>query len=294
MLGPLHRAISSWSNLQEVLGSYEKLKELFSQLEQTPSRLELPPPEGRLNVEQISYAVPGQVLLQGVSFELQAGEFLGIIGPMAAGKTTLARLLTGVVLPSAGKIRLDGADMHIWDQTNLGRYLGYLPQEVELFPGTIKENIARLAEYPDEGQLTAAVRRAGLEGIVERLPEGLETVIEDRGGNLPGGLRQRVGLARAMYGDPRLVILDEPDANLDRDGRRALQLTLRELRESGVTVVMVTHRVSLLQEADKILVLKQGRVAIYGPASSVWAKLTPGAENSRRLSPPSTNLPEGN
>ena len=274
MMGPAHQAISGWNSLQEVLLSYGRLKELLAELDRSPPRMELPPPEGRLTAEQLSYAVPGQILLQGVSFDLNPGEFLGIIGPMAAGKTTLARLLTGVVSPQGGKVRLDGADMHIWDQSNLGPHLGYLPQEVELFPGTIGENITRMAA-PDREQLEAALRRSGLEETVKRLPDGLETVIEERGGNLPGGLRQRIGLARALYGSPRLVILDEPDANLDEDGRRCLILALDELKRLKSTVVMVTHRVSLLKQADKILVLTQGRPVLYGPAAEVWAKLTP-------------------
>ncbi|GAB6060727.1 type I secretion system permease/ATPase [Desulfonatronum parangueonense] len=269
---PLHQAMSNWTNLQEARQAYDNLKELLAASAQQAERMELPPPKGALSTEQLVFALPGQAILRGISISLNPGEFLGVIGPMAAGKTTLARLLTGVIKPTSGSIRLDGADMYNWDQTRLGAFLGYLPQEVELFPGTISENIARMAE-PDEAYLARAANMSGIESVLATQPHGLDTMIAEGGANLPGGLRQRIGLARALYGDPSLIILDEPDANLDEAGRTALLNALAELKRRQVTVVMVTHRVSLITRSDKLLVLQQGVPIHYGVTSEVLAKL---------------------
>ncbi|WP_084604614.1 type I secretion system permease/ATPase [Desulfonatronum thioautotrophicum] len=269
---PLHQAISNWTNLQEARQAYGNLKELLALSAEQAERMELPPPKGALDLEQLVFALPGQSILRGVSLSLEPGEFLGVIGPMAAGKTTLARLLTGVIRPTSGTIRLDGADMYNWDQTRLGKFLGYLPQEVELFPGTISENISRMAE-PDPEFLDRAAAMSGLDSALLGQPDGLDTVIAEGGANLPGGLRQRIGLARALYGNPRLIILDEPDANLDQAGRDALLAALAELKRRQVTVVMVTHRVSLIVRSDKLLVLQQGAPVQYGPTQDVLAKL---------------------
>lgn len=271
-INPLHQAMSNWTNFQDARRAYDNLKDLLAASSEQAERMELPPPKGALTLEQLVFALPGQAILRGVSISLNPGEFLGIIGPMAAGKTTLARLLTGVIKPTSGTIRLDGADMYNWDQTRLGRYLGYLPQEVELFPGTIRENIARMAE-PDEESLARAASMADLESTLATQPQGLDTMIAEGGANLPGGLRQRIGLARALYGGPRLIILDEPDANLDHEGRTALMAALAELKRRQVTVVMVTHRVSLISRSDKLLVLQQGVPVQYGPTQDVLAKL---------------------
>lgn len=269
---PLHQAMSNWTNLQEARRAYGDLKDVLAAADQDVPRLPLPAPEGALSLEQVVFALPGQAILRGVSLSLEPGEFLGVIGPMAAGKTTLARLLTGVIRPSSGTIRLDGADMFSWEQTRLGRYLGYLPQEVELFPGTVRENIARMGQ-PEEAALADACALAGLDQVVQTLPQGLDTMLEDGGSNLPGGLRQRIGLARALYGAPRVVILDEPDSNLDEQGVAALTSALAELKGRRITVVMITHRVSLITRSDRLLVLQQGMPVHYGPTAEVLAKL---------------------
>lgn len=271
-IGPLHQAMANWTNVQDARRAYDDLKELLAASAQQAERMELPPPKGALTLEQLIFALPGQPILRGVSLALGPGEFLGVIGPMAAGKTTLARLLTGVIKPTSGIIRLDGADMFNWDQSRLGKYLGYLPQEVELFPGTISENIARMGE-PDLELLARAAVMSGMNSALAGQPDGMQTLICEGGANLPGGLRQRIGLARALYGNPRLIILDEPDANLDEAGRDALLAALAELKRRQVTVVMVTHRVSLIARSDKLLVLQQGVPVQCGPTLDILNKL---------------------
>jgi ABC-type protease/lipase transport system fused ATPase/permease subunit len=197
---------------------------------------------------------------------------MGIIGPSGAGKTTLAKLITGSVRPVNGILRLDGADMYQWDQDKLGPYIGYLPQDVELFAGTVADNISRFQDVDPE-TVREAARRAHVDEIIMQLPHGYETLLEERGQNLPGGLRQRIGLARAMFGDPRLLILDEPDANLDQLGLEALEKTIQMAREKKITLVLVTHRQKLLLSTDKLLMLKDGQAALYGPTREVLQKL---------------------
>jgi ABC-type protease/lipase transport system fused ATPase/permease subunit len=207
-----------------------------------------------------------------VTFVLEPGESLGIVGRSASGKTTLARLMLGIWRPNAGAIRLDGADISQWDRDALGAYIGYLPQDVELFAGSVAANIARLGDVDSEKVIEAA-RRAHAHDMILRLPEGYETEIGDGGAVLSGGQRQRIALARALYGNPRFVVLDEPNANLDADGERGLAAALAELKAAGVTVVMVGHRPAMMAALDKLAVVNDGQLDAFGPATALLTRL---------------------
>src|SRR5690606_3916585 len=210
-------------------------------------------------------------VLRGISFKLDAGETLGVVGASAAGKTTLSRLLVGSWTPTAGHVRLDGADVAVWEGADRGRHVGYLPQDVELFEGTVRENIARMQEASDD-DVVAAAELAGVHEMILRLPAGYDTQIGDDGVRLFGGQRQRVALARAAFGSPRLVVLDEPNSNLDTDGEVALANAIRRMKAEGATIVIVAHRPSVLAQVDKLLVLRQGMVEAFGPRDEVMAR----------------------
>ena len=236
--------------------------------------MRLPAPEGALAAENVTVLPPGSKVpvVRGVSFALEAGELLGIVGPSASGKSTLARALMGIWPANAGKVRLDGADIASWDRSELGPYVGYLPQDIELFDGTIADNICRFQEA-DAEKIVAAASLAGIHEMILRLPQGYDTVIGGAGGMLSGGQRQRIGMARAVFGDPKLLILDEPNSNLDDQGEKELVESLRRIKERGCTVVVITHRTMVLQCVDKILVMKEGAAANFGPKDQVLAKL---------------------
>ncbi|RQD77765.1 type I secretion system permease/ATPase [Desulfonatronospira sp. MSAO_Bac3] len=273
---PMQMMVNGWEEYQNAKDAFLRLKDYLAGLEEKEKEasLELPAPQGHLKAESLVYGQGGKPIIKGISFDLQAGQTLGLIGPSGAGKTTLARLLTGAVKPQNGILRLDGADMHQWEQEQLGPHIGYLPQEVELFAGTIAQNISRF-QNADLDQLREAAHQAGIDQIIESMPEGYETMLEERGLNMPGGLRQRIGLARAVFGDPSILILDEPDASLDREGLEALKEILKQAREEGKTVILVTHRPQLLQYTHQLLMLKNGQVAMYGPSKKVLQKLLP-------------------
>jgi ATP-binding cassette subfamily C protein/ATP-binding cassette subfamily C exporter for protease/lipase/ATP-binding cassette subfamily C protein EexD len=223
-----------------------------------------------MTIEGVSYAVPDSThfILKNVSFEIAPGEVLAIVGPSGAGKSTLCRILVGLNRPTAGRVRLDGSDLHHWDNRQLGRVIGYLPQDVELFPGTLHENISRMSPARDEDVLAAA-RLARVDQLVQQLPMSYETIVGWGGVRLSGGQRQRVGLARAVFGKPHLIVLDEPNANLDQAGEVGLAEALRELKAMGSAVVVVGHRPSTLAQADKLLVIQDGMVAHFGPRDEV-------------------------
>ena len=273
---PMQMMVNGWEEYQNAKDAFLRLKDYLAGLEEKEKEasLELPAPQGHLKAESLVYGQGGKPIIKGISFDLQAGQTLGLIGPSGAGKTTLARLLTGAVKPQNGILRLDGADMHQWEQEQLGPHIGYLPQEVELFAGTIAQNISRF-QNADLDQLRKAAHQAGIDQIIESMPDGYETMLEERGLNMPGGLRQRIGLARAVFGDPSILILDEPDASLDREGLEALKEILKQAREEGKTVILVTHRPQLLQYTHQLLMLKNGQVAMYGPSKKVLQKLLP-------------------
>lgn len=274
-LHPVEALVVGWRGIIEAHGAAKRLSQLLAATSSHPKPTELPEPLGVLSVEQAAFSAPHgeRPILRGVSLALAAGESLGLIGPSASGKSTLARLIVGVWPPQSGVVRLDGADIASWPRERLGRHIGYLPQDVELISGTVAENIARLGPIDDELVVEAA-RRAHAHDMILRLPQGYDTPIGEGGAALSGGQRQRVALARALYGNPCLVVLDEPNANLDAEGEAALARTIGDLKRLGVTVVVITHRPSLLAEIDKVLVLSEGTVQMFGPRSDVMPRVT--------------------
>lgn len=273
-LAPVEMLVAGWRNLVEVRSAWQRLEKLFAANPPAPPATRLPVPRGELAVERLLFAFPGagRPTLRGVTFNLQAGESLGIIGPSAAGKSTLARLLVGVWKPAAGAVRLDGADVATWQREQVGKYIGYVPQVVGLFAGTVAENIARLGE-PDAVAVIGAAKRAHAHDMILRLAKGYDTAIGDGGVALSAGQRQRVALARALYGAPRLVVLDEPNANLDAEGDEALVRTMQGLKQAGVTAIVVAHRPSLLVGMDKLLVLKDGVLEMFGTRAEIMARV---------------------
>ncbi|HEY4253311.1 MAG TPA: type I secretion system permease/ATPase [Roseomonas sp.] len=273
-LAPVEQLIGGWKQLVQARQSWKRLLGFLALPRIRPQGMALPAPTGRLAVERVSYAFPGQqaAMIKGVAFGLEPGESLAMIGPSAAGKTTLIRLLIGSLQPSVGNVRLDGADVFTWMREDFGRHVGYLPQDVELFDGTVLRNIARMTDADPEA-VFAAARIAGCHEMILRLPHGYDTDIGEGGQHLSGGQRQLLGLARAVYGNPKLVVLDEPNSNLDGDSEAALIRGLGELKAQGCTVVLVSHRPSLVQGVDKVLVLKDGAVEMFGPRAEVLKKL---------------------
>jgi PrtD family type I secretion system ABC transporter len=273
-LGPIELLIAGWKGFTEVRIAYARLDAFIKNQQTKIEPMELPPPTGQISLEKVSFGIrtTNKIILRDVSFALSAGESVGIIGPSAAGKSTLARLMVGVWRPLQGSIRLDGADMDSWPPDRLGPYIGYLPQDIELFPGSIADNIARLDD-PDSEKIIKAAQLAGLHELILNMPKGYDTYIGERGAILSGGERQRVGLARALYGDPKLVVLDEPNASLDNEGEQALLRAMTQLKEMGATVVMITHKMLLLSNVDKILVIQNGAVIAFGPRDVVLQEL---------------------
>lgn len=267
---PVEQLVGSWRMLIEARAAYARLLELSKSFDDRAPRVQLPRPEGRLNVESVAYRAPGSdsPVLSNIAFSLAAGEALAVVGPSAAGKSTLARLLTGVWAPNAGHVRLDGIDVADWPRDQLGPHIGYVPQDVELFDGTVADNIARL-DTVDSQSVVAAAMRANAHEMIVTLPKGYDTPVGEHGARLSPGQRQRVALARALYGNPQLVVLDEPNSNLDGGGEIALAQAMSALRSAGVTSVVITHRPSLIAHVDKVLVLAAGRVQQFGPASEV-------------------------
>ncbi len=271
-LAPVDQAMGTWKQTAEAREAYKRLQTLLRDSGPDSVSMHIKP-KGDLRVVKAGFSVEKQPILRDISFELQAGEFLGIIGPNGAGKTSLCRLLLGIWPASTGEVLLDGQDIFTWDQEELGAFLGYLPQDIELFPGTVSENIARM-QTPETDKVIEAAKKAGAHETILRFAKGYETDIGPRGGNLSGGQRQRVGLARAVYGDPALVVLDEPGSNLDEAGEKALTLGLRRLKKQATTTIMISHKPGLLSFTDKILVLKQGTMDRFGPGREIFGKLS--------------------
>ena len=273
-LAPLMQVMSSWQFTSRARESYRRLEGFLAISEQQTQDMPLPGVKGSLNVQSAFYNISGRLLINDVSFALKPGEFLGVIGPSGAGKTTLCRLLLGILPSLGGKIYLDGKDIYSWDKEEIGPYIGYLPQEIELFPGTVAQNIARLGNV-DMEDINTALEVCGIADMVDHFPQGLETQIEGSQGLKPsGGQKQKIGLARAVYKNPKLLVLDEPTSNLDEQGEQELLRTLLEMKQTqACTCIMVTHKPSLLQSMDKVLVLADGRVVMFGPKDAVFAEL---------------------
>ena len=268
--GPIDQLIGVWKQWGSVQSAYQRLNDLLAANPARKAGMDLPKPQGVLSLEAVTAAPPGSpvAVLKGVSIALQPGDVLGVIGPSGAGKSTLARLLVGVWPAAAGKVRLDGADIYQWNKDQLGPHIGYLPQDIELFAGTVAENIARFGPVDAEKIITAA-KRAGVHDMVLHFTQGYDTVLGDAGAGLSGGQKQRIGLARAMYGDPSLLVLDEPNSNLDELGEQALLLAINDLRQRGKTIVLVTHRTTVLGATTKLLLLRDGVARAFGPRDQV-------------------------
>jgi PrtD family type I secretion system ABC transporter len=274
-LAPVDQLVGGWRHLFRTRSAWARLAELLRDIPEHSLPMELAPPTGQLSVKDIVAAAPGssEMILRGVSFSLEAGESVGIMGASASGKSTLAKVILGIWPASRGKVRLDGADVSNFDPDRLGGHIGYLPQSVQLLPGSIAENIRRLGEDDPAGVLDAAVR-AGAHDMILALPDGYDTLIGNRGFALSGGQVQRIGLARAFYGRPRIMLLDEPDADLDQDGERALVEAIRGLREDGTTLIVIAHRSALIQDLDKLLVVNAGLVAKFGQTQEFLSRAT--------------------
>lgn len=265
-LAPLEGTIEGWRSYVHARSAYLRIKTLLQNTPLNLRRLRLPHPQGRLSVERILYVPPPtkKVILNGISFELDPGESLAIVGPSGTGKTMLARMLVGSIMPTAGNVRLDMMDLRNWDPRQFGECVGYLPQDVQLFPASIKANIARMRDDAVDADIFDAAETADVHEMIAELPQGYETVIGMDGAPLSGGQRQRIGLARAFYGNPRLVVLDEPNANLDTNGELALARALSRAKQKGTTIIAVTQRPALLQSVDKIMILQNGSVQAFG------------------------------
>ncbi len=285
-MAPVDQLIGMWRQWTQARAAYQRLQDLLAAHPPRPAVMPLPRPQGQLELEQVHAAPPGQddPVLQGVSLTLKPGDVLGVIGPSGSGKSTLARVLVGVWPCRKGHVRIDGADLGQWDRTVLGPHIGYLPQDVELFGGTVSENIARFGDI-DPDQVIEAARRAGVHEMVLRLPKGYDTPLGDGGAGLSGGQKQRLGLARALYGDPALVILDEPNANLDDAGEAALLEAIEDLARRQRTVVIISHRTPVLSLTSQLLLLREGQTQLFGPTAQVLAQL----RGARRPAPAPAN-----
>ena len=279
MLAPLVQVVSQWQTVVNVRDAWSRLEQLLAAVPARAPSMALPAPHGALRVEQLMASAPGSgvPILRGVDFALNPGEALAVVGPSASGKTTLARLLVGLWPAASGKVRLDGADVYTWDKGELGPHVGYLPQGVELFEGTLAENIARFGVV-EHAKVEAAARAVGLHDFILSLPQGYDSAVGADGARLSGGQRQRVGLARALYGDPVFVVLDEANSSLDEEGDAALTRAIAAAKARGTTFVIMTHRTSVLGVADKMLVLRDGQQQVFGPRDDVLAALNQAAQ----------------
>lgn len=268
--GPIDQLIGAWKQWSSVKSAYQRLNELLAANAPRQAGMALPKPQGALSVEAVTAAPPGSTVavLKGLTIALQPGDVLGVIGPSGSGKSTLARLLVGVWPAAVGKVRLDGADIYQWNKDQLGPHIGYLPQDIELFAGTVAENIARFGDV-DSVKVVTAAKRAGVHEMILHFPQGYDTRLGEAGAGLSGGQKQRIGLARAMYDDPSLLVLDEPNSNLDEVGELALVTAINDLRQSGKTIVIVTHRTTVLGATTKLLLLRDGVAQGFGPRGQV-------------------------
>jgi PrtD family type I secretion system ABC transporter len=282
-LGPLEYVITSWRSVLETRAAYTRLDAFIKGgSQEQPFLLELPVPTGQISMEHVTFGIraTGRILIRDVSFSLVAGDSLGIVGPSASGKSTLARLLVGAWKPQQGVVRIDGADLASWPSERLGQHIGYLPQDIELFAGSIAENIARLGE-PDSEMVIEAARIAGLHEMILQMQNGYDTQIGEGGTVLSGGQRQRIGFARAVYGNPKILILDEPNASLDTAGETALVSAMAQLKEAGTTTIFITHNPHFINNVSKLLVMQNGALAAFGPKEWVMAQLNKATQQAQ-------------
>jgi PrtD family type I secretion system ABC transporter len=279
-LSPIEKIVSAWDPLNRMAQSHGRVMEALQKSEPPSVVTSLPRPKGRLTVEGVNFAPQGanRLLLSNISFTVEPGETLGIIGPSGAGKSTLARLLVGIWRPINGVVRLDGADVFSWDRADFGRHVGYLPQDTELFGGTVRQNIARFRSDVTDEQVIRAAQLAGVHELILRTPRGYDTQVGEGGIVLSAGQRQRVGLARAMLGDPAYIVLDEPNASLDAEGEQALEQALEAMKANGATVIIISHKIGIFRAADKMLALREGRLELFGPRDAIMARLMKPAE----------------
>ncbi len=287
-LAPIDLAIGQWPLIQRAMKGWQSLAELLALVPVEPERMALPVPAAKLTVQQLTVVPPGEKVasLRLVSFDVKPGQACGVIGPSGSGKSTLARAITGVWRPAGGKIRLDGAALEQYDPDALGRHIGFLPQRVPLFDGTIAENIARLSLQPDPAKVIEAARKAAAHDMILKLPDGYDTRVTSGGGRLSGGQIQRVGLARAMYGEPVLLVLDEPNSNLDNEGSRALNAAIRQMKAEGRSVIIMAHRPAAIEECDTLLVLDMGARRAFGPRDEVMKEVLQNYREVRRSAGP--------
>ena len=274
-LSPIEQSIGQWALVQRAQEGWGRLADLLSSVPPEPQRTALPKPRAILEAHQITVVPPGeqQASLRMVSFRLEPGQALGVIGPSGAGKSTLARTLTGVWRAAGGKVRLDGATLDQYEPDVLGSYIGYLPQRVTLFDGTIADNIARLQPKPDDAMVVDAAQKADAHDMILKLPEGYNTRVSAIGSRLSGGQIQRIGLARALYGDPVILVLDEPNSNLDNDGSTALNAAIRRMKVEGKSILIMAHRPAAIQECEMLLVLEDGARKAFGPRDQVLREM---------------------
>lgn len=276
LLIPFDQVVETWRQWVNAIGNWQRIQSLLAQNLAVRQTMPTPRPHGDLIIDRLVYAAPGveMPIIKGISFALSPGEVLGIVGPSAAGKSTLARLMIGIVKPTSGGVFLDGNNVYLWERGSFGEIAGYLPQSVALLEGTIKDNIARMGDS-DPHRVLEAARLADVHEMIGRLPLGYDTPVGDGRLTLSGGQRQRIGLARCLYNRPRLIVLDEPNANLDAVGERALMRAIEQARDDGAIVIMIAHRPTIMQVADKLLVLEDGRITQFGPRTDVVASITP-------------------
>ena len=276
-LAPLERIVGSWNGLFAAKQAYDRLETLLAGYNPPPPTTQLPDPAGRITAENVSFAPAGALalVLVGLNFTIEPGDVVGVVGPSGAGKSSLMRLIVGIWKPNNGVIRIDGADVHAWDRTDFGRHVAYQPQDTELFGGTVRDNICRMRADADDADVVAAAQAAGAHELILRLPKGYDTVLGESGVTLSSGQRQRVGLARTLFGQPKVVVLDEPNANLDHEGEKALTVAIAHLKARGATVLIVSHKQSAFLHATKLMVLNEGKMTHFGPRDAVINALKP-------------------
>jgi ABC-type protease/lipase transport system fused ATPase/permease subunit len=293
-LAPIERAVGSWKMMFDGIQAYKRVDKILSEYEPPLPVTQLPRPIGHVSVEQVSFAPVGApaLVLLNLTFKIEPGEFVGVFGPSGAGKSTLARLLVGIWKPNSGAVRLDGADVYSWDREDFGRQVAYQPQDTELFAGTVRDNIARFRIDATDEQVVKAAQMAGAHEMILRLAHGYDTELHEGGAVLSSGQRQRVGLARTLFGEPKLVVLDEPNSNLDSDGERALVRAMADLKAKKTSVVLISHKPSILAQADKLLLLRPGQPFMYAERDVVLRALRGEAPRQVNAPPQAVGMAE--